>query len=112
MDDLINQIFLDLSLDIGLEQSDERSSNILLSKIRNAINDVKIQRNYQSYHTEDFINSDIKRFYSNIRALALYDWNKRGVEGQSSHSSNGTSRGYEDRNKCFNGIIPFADVVL
>lgn len=111
MEKLIDDLLTDLSLDIGLEKTDERSINILSSKIQNAIREVKKQRNYQEYHTEDFINSDLNNFYSNIRALALYDWNKRGVEGQSSHSSNGTSRGYEDRAKCFNGIIPFADVI-
>lgn len=111
MDELISNLLIDLSLDTGLDKEDERSINILSSKIQNAIREVKKCRNYQEYHTDDFIASDLNDFYSNIRALALYDWNKRGVEGQSSHSSNGTSRGYEDRERCFNGIIPFADVI-
>lgn len=28
--------------------------------------------------------------------MAAYDWNKRGAEGQTSHSENGVSRGYEN----------------
>ena len=109
MDELIDELLSDLSDDIGL--TEDKDLKTLSSKIKNAIRDVKEQRNYQDYHTDDFIVSDLNNLYANIRALALYDWNKRGVEGQSSHSSNGTSRGYEDRSKCFNGIIPFADVI-
>lgn len=109
MDELIDELLSDLSDDIGL--TEDKDLKTLSSKIKNAIRDVKEQRNYQDYHTDDFIVSDLNKLYANIRALALYDWNKRGVEGQSSHSSNGTSRGYEDRSKCFNGIIPFADVI-
>lgn len=109
MDELIDELLSDLSDDIGL--TEDKDLKTLSSKIKNAIRDVKEQRNYQDYHTDDFIISDLNKLYANIRALALYDWNKRGVEGQSSHSSNGTSRGYEDRSKCFNGIIPFADVI-
>lgn len=111
MDKLLAELLEDISTDIGLNNSDDAKMRILSSKIKNAIREVKKQRNYQKHHTEDFIVSDLNDLYSNIRALALYDWNKRGVEGQSSHSSNGTSRGYEDRAKCFNGIIPFADIV-
>lgn len=109
MDELIDELLSDLSDDIGL--TEDKDLKTLSSKIKNAIRDVKEQRNYQDYHTDDFIVSDLNKLYANIRALSLYDWNKRGVEGQSSHSSNGTSRGYEDRSKCFNGIIPFADVI-
>ena len=100
MDKLLAELLEDISTDIGLNNSDDAKMRILSSKIKNAIREVK-----------NFIVSDLNDLYSNIRALALYDWNKRGVEGQSSHSSNGTSRGYDDRAKCFNGIIPFADIV-
>lgn len=109
MDELIDELLSDLSDDIGL--TEDKDLKALSSKIKNAIRDVKNQRNYQDYHTDDFIVSDLNKLYANIRALALYDWNKRGVEGQSSHSSNGTSRGYEDREKCFDGIIPYANVI-
>lgn len=111
MEELMDDLLDDLSADIGIKADDEQKLKILSSKIKNAIREVKEQRNYQEHHTDDFIASDLNKLYSNIRALAMYDWNKRGVEGQSSHSSNGTSRGYEDRAKCFNGIIPFADVI-
>lgn len=106
MESLFNEILFDLSdeLNIGTGTNDEK---ILSSKIKNAIREVKRERNYQPEHTQEFINKDMENFYSNIRELALYDFNQVGVEGQLSHSENDTSRTWKDRKECLNDIVAF-----
>lgn len=105
MDKLWDEIFMDLQEELNL--TSEQDKSILSSKIKNAIREVRRTRNYQVYHSEDFVCADIGQFYSNIRELALYDFNQIGAEGEISHSENGTSRAWKDRNDCFNGIVAF-----
>ena len=105
MEPLIEEIFEDLTTELGLIKETDKA--VLTSKVKNAYREVKRTRNYQSYHTQDFIDNDMKNFYSNIRELALYDFNQVGGEGQISHSENGTSRAWKDRKECFNGITAF-----
>lgn len=105
MESLIMEILDDLIDELGL--SDSSDVAILTSKVKNAYREVKRSRNYQSSHTQEFIDRDMENFYSNIRELALYDFNQIGGEGQVSHSENGTSRVWKDRKECFNGITAF-----
>lgn len=105
MEPLIEEIFEDLTTELGLVKETDKA--VLTSKVKNAYREVKRTRNYQSYHTQDFIDNDMNNFYSNIRELALYDYNQVGGEGQTSHSENGTSRVWKDRKECFNGITAF-----
>ena len=81
---------------------------LLLSKVRNALREVKRERRYPSYYTEEQVNADMYEYYSNIRSLALYDYAQVGAYGEESHSENSTSRTWGDRRKCFSGIIRFA----
>lgn len=105
MEPLIEEIFKDLTTELGLIKETDKA--VLTSKVKNAYREVKRTRNYQSYHTQDFIDNDMNNFYSNIRELALYDYNQEGAEGQTNHSENGTSRVWKDRKECFNGITAF-----
>lgn len=105
MEPLIEEIFEDLTTELGLVKETDKA--VLTSKVKNAYREVKRTRNYQSYHTQDFIDNDMNNFYSNIRELALYDYNQEGAEGQTNHSENGTSRVWKDRKECFNGITAF-----
>ncbi|EOS48312.1 hypothetical protein C810_01402 [Lachnospiraceae bacterium A2] len=77
-------------------------------KIKNAIREVKRARNYPKHYTESAIVEDLENYYSNIRNIALFDYNMIGAEGQSSSSENGTSRNFIDRDKLFSGIIPLS----
>ena len=54
----------------------------------------------------DQIEEDIENYYSNIRDIALYDYNIIGAEGESYHYEGGTNRTYIDRRRLYNGIIP------
>lgn len=81
---------------------------LIKPKIKNAIREVRKARNYPKHYTESAIAEDLQNFYSNIRALALYDYNMVGAEGQSSIGENGTSRTFIDRNSLFAGVIPLS----
>lgn len=105
MGQLCNEILMDLISELNLEDASDIAA--LSSKIKNAIREVKRTRNYQPGHSQEFIEKDMENFYSNIRELALYDFNQIGGEGQVSHSENGTSRTWKDRKECFNGITAF-----
>ena len=105
MESLIEEILKDLITELGLTSPSDVA--ILTSKVKNAYREVKRARNYQPYHTQEFIDKDMENFYSNIRELALYDYNQVGVEGQVSHNSNGTSRTWKDRKECLSGVTAF-----
>ena len=62
---------------------------LIKPKIKNAIREVCKARNYPKYYAESAIAEDLQNFYSNIRALALYDYNIIGGEFQESYSENG-----------------------
>jgi len=109
MESLVNEILEDLTTELGL--TEESDLAVLSSKIRNAYREVKRTRNYQSSHTQEFIDRDMENFYSNIRELALYDFNQAGAEGQTSHSENGTSRIWKDRKECLNGVVAFCGTI-
>ena len=99
MDKLINEIFKDLSIELDIP--DEEGS-MLLSKVKSAYREVKGARSYPM---------DYERYYSNIKNLALYDYNQIGVEGQSAHGENGTSRTWVDRNKYLEGVVAICTLV-
>lgn len=95
-------------LKIELENESAFSLAMLEVKVDTAIREVKRARKYPSSYSDEMIDSDMEQFYSNIKNIALYDYNMIGVEGQSASTENGESRTYVDRNKLFYGIIPFA----
>ncbi len=104
---LEQEIIADLTEELSI--SDENfNADLLLSKVRNALREVKKARKYPEYYTKSQIDRDMYDYYSNVRNIALYDYNLIGAEGQASSSENGTSRSYVDRNELFSGIIPLS----
>lgn len=106
---LSDEILSDLTTELSLEDSAEIS--VLSVKVKNAIREIIRARNYPDSYTEEQIDKDLEKYYSNIKDLAMYDYNQIGVEGQIGHSENGTSRTWKDREKCFNGVYPFVRVI-
>lgn len=104
------EIFADLSAELSVSDKNFNET-LLLSKVRNAMREVKRARNYPKSYTVSQIESDMYDYFSNIRNIALYDYNQIGAEGQTSSSENGTSRSYIDRDKLFCGICPFVRVL-
>ena len=95
-------------LTIELQNEVDFNSDILALKVNNAYREVKQARNYPTSYTESMITSDMDNFYTNVKAIALYDYSKLGAEGQTQYSADGESIHYVDRNKLFTGIIPIA----
>ena len=107
MDELLKEILEDLQKEI----TDDLNADILSSKLKNAYMEVKDARGYPDDYKEAAVEKDMKRYYSTIRNLALYDYNQVGAEGQASHSENGTSRTWRDRNEYLKRVTPIATCV-
>lgn len=105
METLLDEILKDLTDELGLTK--ESDVAVLSSKIKSGICEVRMHRNYPDHFTEAQIEADLNRHYSNIRELALYDFNQVGAEGQTSHNENSTSRTWKDRKECLNGVFAF-----
>lgn len=111
---LLNGLQDELCEDLKAELKDDSNfdADILKSKIKNAIRDVMLRRNYTATaYNDESIAKDMASFYSVIRSVALYDYNQIGAEGQQSHSENTVSRSWVDRNSLFNGVIPFVKIL-
>jgi len=93
-----------------LEDDEDFSEKKLSLKLKNAIREVKSARHYPRHYTDEMIASDLEQYYSIIRDVALYDYNMIGAEGEATHSENGISRTYVDRNKLFSGVLPLASL--
>ena len=105
---LQEELIADLTIELQKEPTFD--SDVLTQKVVNAIREVKKERKYPSYYSSEQIDKDLYEFYSNIRNLALYDYNKIGSEGESNHSENGISRSYVDRKSLFSGVLPLSRI--
>ena len=105
-DELKTAILDELRVELNNEPT--YSEDILSNKIDNAIREVIRARRYPANYTPQMIDADLEGFWSNIKNIALFDYNQVGAEFQSNSSENGESRAYTDRNKLFYGVIPFA----
>ena len=101
---LQDEIIADLTLELGAEPT--FNADALRQKVINAIREVKTARKYPSYYTDEQISRDLYDHYSNIRNIALYDYNKMGGEFEQSHNENSVNRSFVDRNSLFSGVIP------
>ncbi len=103
---LQDQLIADLTAELNKDSTFNES--ILTIKVVNAIKEVKNARRYPSNYTDAQIEKDLDRYYTNIRSIAIYDYNQIGVEGQQSHNEGGVSRTWVNRKTLFNGILPIA----
>ena len=105
-----NEIFDELKTE--LEDDPNFNEKILKVKIKNAIRDVRIRRNYKaSTYSDDAIEKDMERFYVVILNVARYDYNQVGIEGEQAHSENGVNRTYVSRDSLMATVHPFVDVL-
>lgn len=104
--DILKEVHEDLVAELEIDKANEQK--LLKLKVKNAVREVRNRRNYPSHFTENDIQNDLNSLYSNIHDLALYDYNQIGVEGQSSHSENGGSRAWKDREECLKGVFAWA----
>lgn len=109
MEELMNEILEDLKTELSLKKDSD--INILSSKVKNAVREIRRDRNYPTAYTDEMIASDLEIYYSNIRELALYDFNQFGAEGQMSHSENNISRSWKSRSECKAGIVAMGKAI-
>lgn len=109
IEELTTEVINDLTTELSSEP--DFDSNVLAVKVKNVIKEVIARRNYKvTTFTDDEIATDLNFYhYSTIHDLALYDYNKIGAEGESSHSENGISRHYVDRDKLLGRVYSFVD---
>lgn len=108
MEELMLDILEELKIELGLEK--EKDIKLLESKLRSAKREVQSKRKYPEYYNSIWVNNDLLNYASNIKELAMFDYVTIGAEKELSHNENGTSRSYDDRNKCFSGIVPLCKV--
>lgn len=100
------------SLTTELDSDPDFSEEILEEKVNSVVNEVILARRYRmAGYTDEQIEADIENYISNIRNIALYDYNQSGLDFQSSHTENGTIRSYMSRHRLFSGIVPLSKTV-
>lgn len=109
MDKLANEIYDELATELGI--SEETDLSVLLFKVKNAYREIKKIRNYPDNYTDGMIDKDMERYFSNIRNLAMYDYNQIGAEGELSHSDNTGSRSWANRNTCLEGVVAICTLI-
>ena len=105
-----NELRIDLTAEI-MGSGVEVLADVLPVKVKGVVRELLNIRNYEnSGMTDEEIEADITRYYTQCMNVARYDYNQLGAEGEESHSENGISRKYVDRNKLWSGVVPFAKV--
>lgn len=108
--EMLDEIFENLKVEINADdsQSDKVNEPLLRLKVEGAYRDVKRARNYPRHYAESWVENDMLNYYTNIEAVARYDYNKVGAEGQSTYSADGTSIQYLSRDSLFRGVYPIS----
>lgn len=106
LENLQEEVIADLTIE--LRNSVDFDEEVLKLKVKNAINEIIRVRNYNASFTKKMIEQDMYRYISNVRDIALYDYNQIGAEFQSFSTEPSESRSWADRNKLFYGIVPIA----
>lgn len=104
--DIQSEVYTDLCEELDINNAKDEAK--LLAKVKYAVREVKNRRSYPSHFTDEAIENDLQKLYSNIHDLALYDYNQIGAEGQTSHGENGISRTWKDRDDCLKGVFAWA----
>ncbi len=108
--DLEQEIIAELTVELSGQPT--FNEKILSLKVKNAIREVKMKRNYQvtSYDDEQ-IEKDLYNYYSVIKNVALYDFAQLGAPFENSHNENSISRTWANRDELFKGVHSFVDVL-
>lgn len=94
-----------------LQNEEGFSEELLTAKVKSAIREVAAARNYPSTYSEAVKEADLSdNYYTQIKALAMYDYSKIGAEGQDNYSADGEVIKYSNRDKLFDGVLPIAQI--
>lgn len=107
---LETQIVADITVEIGNEPT--FNADLLEVKVHHAVRDVMMRRAYENTsYNEAKILADLDNYYSTIAALAVYDYNQVGMNGQSSHNENSINRTWVSRDELLKGVHAFVKCV-
>lgn len=106
-----SEIVTDLTTELGSEDSFD--ANVLANKVKIAVREVISKRNYSatSWSEEKILNDLYNNYYSTIENVSRYDYNQIGAEGEKTHSENGITRAYIDRDTLFKNVHAFVGVL-
>lgn len=97
-------ILADVSTYLGDEVS-EQDNPVLLILINRAIRKVCSKR-YPYGYTDAEKETAVAKYRDVVFDAAVFYWAKQGSEGQSSHSENGISRGYQNEDDLYFDVVP------
>lgn len=100
------EILADVSTYLGDEVS-EQDNPVLLILINRAIRKVCSKRHPWGY-TDVEKETAVSKYRDVVFDAVIYYWAKQGSEGQSSHSENGISRGYQSEDDLYFDVVPMA----
>ena len=100
--------------DLKTELQDDAMFDVakLTVKIKDAIRRVRSARKYENTsYSEEKIYKDLSdNYYTVIKDLALYYWNKTGAEFEASISENDVSRTYISENEILGNVSAFVKI--
>ena len=105
---MVDDIITELKEELTETEGDKLNENLLRSKVKTAFRDVKKARRYPASYSDAMIERDIENYYSQVKSIALFDYNQIGAEGQTQYSQDGVSIHYVDRDRLFYGVLPIA----
>lgn len=110
-DDLQQEIVEELTAELEITDKNFNSA-LLIPKVKNAIREVRMKRNYSATsYSEKKIADDLLNYYSVIKDLALYDYSHIGGYFENSHSENSTSRSWISRDEILQGVHAFVKII-
>ena len=100
--------------DLTTELQDDAMFDVakLTVKVKDAIRRVRSARKYENTsYSEEKIYKDLSdNYYTVIKDLALYYWNKTGAEFEASISENDVSRTYISENEILGNVTAFVKI--
>lgn len=112
--DYFGKLQKDIIADLTVELQEEPMFDVakLTVKVKDAIRKVRSARKYENTsYSEEKIYKDLSdNYYTVIKDLALYYWNKIGAEFETSHDENDVSRTYISENEILGNVPAFVKI--
>lgn len=102
------EIIAELTTELTIADPHLFNAELLKLKVDGAYREVRMARRYPISYGEAQIEADMQKYYSTVLALARYDFNQIGAEGQKSYHEDGVTIHYLDRNELLYGVLPIA----
>ena len=109
--DLKQEVFDELKIELQNEPT--FTDEVLELKVKDAYRKVRSRKQYQNtLFTEEMIEKHMYTcHFQDVKDIALYNFNKIGAEGQSSHSENNVSRSWRSEDEVLGNICAFVGIL-